>query len=532
MTDLALPAAGPPPRARTSSSWSIALSGLEGQPVEVEAMIAPGLPRTVLVGLPDASVYEARDRCRSAVAASGLRWPVTALTINLTPASLPKAGSHHDLAIAGAVLAADGAVPEEAVRSVVLLGELGLDGRVRRTPGILPATMAARDLGFAQVIVPAGQAAEAGLVEGIGVRSVSTLGQLVAVLRGQRPAQAPEDDEPVVTGPEPAAAGDFADIHGQSEACHAAVVAAAGRHHLLMIGPPGVGKTMIAGRIPGILPELDPREALEVASIRSLLGEPVAGLDRRPPFAQPHHGCSAPALVGGGARLARPGAASRAHRGVLFLDEVPEFAPHVLDTLRTPLETGEVFLSRSGGEARYPARFQLVMAANPCPCGNHGVAGRDCRCSPATVLRYRGRISGPLRDRVDITVRMLPPKSSFLGGLTAEDTPPSSVLAQRVAQARQRQRDRLAGTGWTTNAEVPGSYLRTHLPLPVGVERLERAVLNGGMSSRGVDRALRLAWTLADLGGRDRPIETDVKGAIALRRGTFGEGGREHAERR
>ncbi|SDB91607.1 magnesium chelatase family protein [Raineyella antarctica] len=518
--EVSLPAhrnARPP---RTAVAHSIALIGMDGQEVEVEAMIAAGLPRTILVGLPDAAVYEARDRCKAAVAASGLSWPPTALTINLTPASLPKAGSHHDLAIAAAVLAASGTVPEAAVRSVVMLGELGLDGRVRRVRGLLPAVLAARSLGHRTVVVPVGQGAEARLVEGIAVKTAASLTELVALLRGEATPPTPVEE----TSPEEPAEGreepDFADVVGQGQARWAAEIAAAGRHHLMLTGPPGIGKTLIASRIPGILPELDLSGALQIAAVSSLLAQPVHGLDRRPPFAAPHHSCSVAAMVGGGARLARPGAVSRAHGGLLFLDEAAEFRPNVLDALRTPLESGEVVLSRSHGDARYPARFQLVLATNPCPCGNAGVVGRECRCSPTVVRRYRGRISGPLRDRIDITVRMTPPPSAYLALGAQLPTPESSaVIAVRVAEARDRQSRRLARTRWATNGEVPGSYLRSHLPLPEATHLLDEATMRGLLSSRGVERTLRIAWTVADLAGHDLPDADDLRMALALRRG-------------
>lgn len=505
-------------RPRIASAWSIALQGITGAAIEIEALIAPGLPRTVMVGLPDTAVYEARDRCRAAVTASGLGWPAGALTINLTPASLPKAGSHHDLAICAAVLAAAGVVPPAATDRVVLLGEVGLDGRVRTVHGVLPATSAAQRLGYQDIIVPFGQGREARLVRGMNVRTVASLAELVDVLRGHRYG---EEAEPAPAALVEARTEDFSDVLGQLMARYAAEVAAAGRHHMLMTGPAGVGKTLIAARLPGILPPLDTETALQVAAIRSLLGEQVTTLDLRPPFADPHPSTPLASLVGGGARLAQPGAISRAHGGVLFLDEAAELRPGVLDALRVPLETGEIVLSRLRGEVRYPARFQLVMALNPCPCGNHGVPDRRCDCTPTTVRRYRQRISGPVRDRVDITVAMQAITSAAMTRY-ADHHPPeaSATIAERVREARARQLARLAGTPWRTNAEVPGPHLRRHAPLSHGVEALSTAVDTGQLSHRGVDAVRRLSWTVADLAGRDAPAHDDVAMAIALRRGT------------
>ena len=517
--DVSLPAHHEPSAPRLATARSIALVGLDGQQVEVEAMIATGIPRTTLVGLPDTAVYEARDRCRAAVAASGLTWPRTALTINLTPASLPKAGSHHDLAIAAAVLAAAGTVPVAALRRTVLLGELGLDGRVRAVRGLLPAVLAARGAGHRSVLVPAGQEAEAALVEGVRVCGVATLAELVSHLQG-RPLRRLEAVPPPTEPQGPVDAPDFADVIGQQQARWAAEVAAAGRHHLLLSGPPGVGKTLIASRMVGILPDMDVGEALETAAVRSLLGERIDALDRRPPYAAPHHSCSMAAMVGGGQRIARPGAVSRAHGGLLFLDEAPEFSPVVLDALRTPLEAGEVILSRSHGDARYPARFQLVLAMNPCPCGQSGVVGAQCRCTPMAVRRYRGRISGPLQDRIDIRVQLGPPPSAHLAlGVRPLPVDSSAVIAARVLEARARQHHRLADTPWTTNAETSGAYLRAHLPRSAALDPIETATRLGELSTRGVDRALRLSWTLADLAGHDVPDHDDVRMALALRRG-------------
>lgn len=502
-----------------ASARSVALAGLDGQIVEIEACTGSGLPRTILVGLPDTALYESRDRCKAAVASSGFEWPDRLLTINLLPATLPKAGSHYDLGIVAAVLGASQLVPASALADVVLLGELGLDGRVRPVRGVLPAVLAARLHGFSHAIVPAEQVHEARLVDGIAITGVATLTDLVDLLHG-RPIPAPV--MPAVRGKQEGVALDLADVVGQAEAKWAVEVAAAGRHHLFLHGPPGVGKTMLAERLPGLLPDLSPAEALEVAAIRSLagVGQP-AELDRRPPYSDPHHSASVPSLVGGGSRVAKPGAISLAHRGILFLDESPEFHPRVLEALRTPLEQGRITLGRTQQQVRYPARFQLVLAANPCPCGQAETPGAICQCAPTRIRRYRDRISGPILDRIDIHQRLLPLKGSQTQ-LRYESGESSAVVAQRVAEARDRQARRLRTLGWLTNAEVPGSALRSVLPLPDGIELLDDAVRRGSLSARGVDKCLRLAWTAADLAGKDLPSRAEIRLALGLRRAEVG----------
>lgn len=497
-------------------SWSIALTGLDGQPIEVEAAISSGLPRTVLVGLPDAALYEARDRCRAAVASTRLGWPQQPVTINLVPATLPKAGSHYDLAIVAAVLAAAGVLPPGPLENRVLLGELGLDGRVRTVRGVLPAVLAAREAGFEAVVVPREQAREAALVDGIRVTAVGSLGELASVLTGGAAMSAlPPEPAP----DEPPRMLDLADVAGQLEGKWALEVAAAGRHHMFLHGPPGVGKTMLAARLPGILPQLGVGEALEVSAVHSLAGGGVlTSLLIRPPYADPHHSASLASIVGGGSRIARPGSISLAHRGVLFLDEAPQFEPRVLEALRTPLESGVVTLGRSVAQACYPARFQLVLAANPCPCGQAGTPGGGCGCSPLQIRRYSERLSGPILDRIDIVQQLHPIRKALLRRALAQSEP-SAAVAERVAEARQRQRHRLSGTGFLTNGEISGSYLRGRLPLPRSVETLDDAVLRGRLSQRGVDKVLRLSWTLADLAGRDRPSKTDLHTALAMRSG-------------
>jgi len=504
-----------------ASAWSVALVGMDGTLVEVEAAIGAGLPKTVLVGLPDTALYEARDRCRAAASAAGLAWPSALLTINLTPASLPKAGSHYDLAIMAAVLAAAGVVPGAVARRTVLFGELGLDGRVRRVRGVLPALLAARSAGMTQAIVPACQAGEAALVEGMTIWGVSHLDDLVEVLHG-RPVlpPVPERDPATTARDKPAEAPpDLADVIGQPEARWALEVAAAGGHHIFLHGAPGLGKTMLAQRLPGLLPDLTPAEALEVSAIHSLAGAELDdGLIRRPPFADPHHNATLAAMVGGGSRLARPGAIALAHRGVLFLDEVPEFGPKVLEALRTPVESGVVSIARSQGIVRFPARFQLVLAANPCPCGLAGTPGGGCRCTPLTVRRYHERLSGPMLDRIDIHQHLLPTRVAVAA---ARDThlEHSAVVAQRVAAARERAHHRLRSRGWATNAEMPGAVARKGLPADTRL--LDEAVARGRLSARGIDKVARLSWTLADLAGHDRITEDDLAAAMGLHAGEW-----------
>ncbi|SEQ15992.1 YifB family Mg chelatase-like AAA ATPase [Microlunatus flavus] len=502
-----------------ASTWSVALVGVEGRMVQVEADIGGGLPRTVLVGLPDTALYQSRDRCKAAVTNSGHPWPATLLTINLSPATLPKAGSHYDLAIAAAVLAASGVVPLDALRRTALLGELGLDGRLRPVPGVLPATLAAARAGFTRVVVPLRQAPEAGLVDGVDVLGLASLSQLVAELRGD-PVPLVDPVELSVTTAPGVRTGvlDLADVVGQEEAKWALEVAAAGRHHMFLHGPPGAGKTMLASRLPGLLPDLDAVDALEVSAVHSLAGfDLTGGLVTRPPYVDPHHSASVASIVGGGPRIARPGAISCAHRGVLFLDEAPEFAPQVLDALRTPLESGTVSIARSELNARFPAAFQLVLAANPCPCGMAATPGAECRCAPAAVRRYAEKISGPVRDRVDIVQTFLPLRRSQLKAAAEGES--SARVAERVVEARARQRERLRQTPWRTNGEVPGPHLRRHLPPPHGAQLAWDALDRGRLSARGVDKVFRLAWTVADLAGRDRPSRDDTALALAMRRG-------------
>lgn len=498
-------------------AFSVALVGVEGTIVEVESAIGGGLPRMVIVGLADAALAEARERCRAAVHSQGLGWPSQLVTVNLSPATLPKSGAHFDLAIVASVSAAAAKFDPAVLERMVLFGELGLDGRVRPVRGLLPALLAAVGAGFATAVVPAAQLREASLVEGLTLWGVNDLLDLAAVLVGEPPRPPEPQAEPAPA--DPPQARDLADVAGQLEAKWALEVAAAGRHHLYLHGPPGVGKTLLAERLPGILPDLDQSEALEVSAIHSLAGLPLeGGLIRRPPYADPHHTASLASVVGGGPRLAVPGSISRAHRGVLFMDEAPEFPPRVLEALRVPLESGRVVLGRSVAQAVYPARFQLVLASNPCPCGNAGIRGVECTCTPMAVRRYTERISGPIHDRIDIRHHLAPMSRAYLKAALAAGEA-SAVVAARVAEARERQLRRLAPLGWRTNGEVPGPALRRTLPLPRGAELLDEAVARGRLSARGVDKVLRLSWSVADLAGLDRPGRDQLRTALAMRRG-------------
>ncbi len=502
-------------------AWSVALVGMQATMVEVEAAIGSGLPSTVMVGLPDLALSEAKARCRAAMASAHQSWPSNPVTINLSPAALPKAGSHYDLSIAAAVAAANQRCDPSSLENLAMFGELGLDGRVRNVLGLLPALLGAARHGFTRAVVPAGQLHEASLVEGLSVYGVADLSDLFAVLEGGPGVSA----EPIrEREQEPLLRLDLADVVGQSEAKWALEVAAAGRHHLYLHGPPGVGKTLLAERLPSILPELSAEEALEVSAIYSLLGLNLeAGLIRRPPFADPHHTASIASLVGGGARVAAPGAVSRAHHGVLFLDEAPEFPPKALEALRVPLESGRVVLARANATAVYPAQFQLVLAANPCPCGNATTVGAECHCPPMVVRRYRSRVSGPILDRVDVHQLLRPVRVNLLSEAAPGES--SAVVAERVALARQRQLRRLSPLGLRTNAQVPGSVLRKRLPAPTDPDLLTTVVQRGQLSVRGVDKVVRLAWTIADLAGVDRPGRSQLQTALALRRGEPREAG-------
>ncbi|MCB5910799.1 YifB family Mg chelatase-like AAA ATPase [Streptomyces pinistramenti] len=517
---------------------SVALVGVEGVVVEVQADLEPGVAAFTLVGLPDKSLVESKDRVRAAVVNSGAEWPQKKLTVGLSPASVPKSGSGFDLAVACAVLGAAERLDPRELTDLMMIGELGLDGRVRPVRGVLPAVLAAADAGYRQVVVPERTAAEASLVPGVSVLGVRSLRQLIAVLADE---PVPEEDAMPQEGrPDPLLAGlvvpgtgvgsglpsgdhtpDLADVAGQHTARRALEVAAAGRHHIFLKGPPGAGKTMLAERLPGLLPPLSPKESLEVTAVHSVAGTlpPGQPLVDRPPYCAPHHSATMASLVGGGTGLPRPGAVSLAHRGVLFLDEAAECSARVLDALRQPLEAGHVIVARASGMMRMPAHFLLALAANPCPCGQHGTTSGGCECRPSSIRRYRARLSGPLMDRVDLRITVEPVARSELVAL-GRGAEPSATVAERVRAARERAADRFTGTPWHTNSDVPGHELRTRWQVtPGALAQAERDLECGLLTARGLDRVLRVAWTAADLAGRDRPTAEDVNWALELRTG-------------
>jgi magnesium chelatase family protein len=486
--------------------------GVAAPAVLVETHLANGLPAFNIVGLPEKAVQESRDRVRSALLNSGFEFPARRITVNLAPADLPKQGSRFDLAIAVGILLASGQLPAGCADEYELAAELSLAGALRPVPGLLPLALATLDAG-ARLLLAEPNRAEASLVRELPAYAAGHLLEVSAHLAGEQRLEAVTAADP---GPAVSRAPDLAEVHGQAAARRALEVAAAGRHNLLMMGPPGSGKSMLAQRLPGILPDLDEREALEAAAIRSVAGirfDPAGWRSR--PFRAPHHTASGIALVGGGSQP-RPGEISLAHRGVLFLDELPEFAHSVLDVLREPLETGRILVSRAGRQAEFPADFQLVAAMNPCKCGYANDPDRACAgCSPESAARYQRRVSGPLRDRIDIQIEVpgLPPGQLLDGMLQASES--SASVRARVDAAWERQLERQR----TPNARLAQSELARHCRLPPGGRALlDQALSRLGLSARGFHRILRVARTIADLDGSEAIAQQHLVEAIGYRR--------------
>jgi len=497
---------------------SVATFGLEGvdaREVTVEVDVRRGLPAFTIVGLPDVAVRESRERVRAALLNSSLDFPLSRLTANLAPAWVRKAGASFDLALAICVLAASGQVPPERLEATAVCGELSLGGAVRSVRGALAVALAARDAGYARLIVPVENAPEAALASGLEVLGLSSIERIVDVLHERRPAEPAHAREPVKALP---GAPDLADVRGQPDAKRALEIAAAGAHNLLMVGPPGAGKTMIARRIPGILPPPSFDEALEITRIRSVAGL-GGGLAIERPFRAPHHTISAQGLVGGGARP-RPGEITLAHRGVLFLDELAEFSRAALEALRQPLEDGFAAITRGQRSLVFPARTMLLAACNPCPCGG---ATDGCECAATERARYHRRLSGPLLDRIDLVCQVSPPPAVDLVGNESFGESSTSVR-ERVITARERQLHRLEGSPARCNGGMDGRTTRRHALLRgAAVQRLVEVVDRGALTGRGHDRVLRLARTIADLAGREAIVTDDVDEALGYRLGSLGE---------
>ena len=513
-----------------ATARTVSLHGAVGHLIDVQTDVSPGQVGVTLVGRPDAALNEARDRVRMAIVNSALEWPATRrITILLSPADLLKRGTHLDVAIAVSVLAAARKLPVAALDTTAFVGELTLDGKLRPVAGVLPMVLAAAERGVRRVFVPEPQAREAAMVPGMEVVGVRSLAQVVAVLRGDEVPDAPPvvaaSATPVLAwrGQERMEELDLADLIGMADARYAVEVAASGGHHILLSGPKGSGKTSIAERIPGVLPDLTPAESLELSALHSLAGtlDPARGMLVRPPYSAPHHDASKASLIGGGSGQVRPGEISRAHCGVLFLDEFPLFRADVIEALRQPLESGEVTIARQEESVTLPARGMVVLACNPCPCGEYSIDAEasECRCRAQQLRDYRNKITGPVADRVDIFRHLTALKPHDAADVFAQPESTATVR-RRVEAARARQAERYRGQGWRLNGHAPGPALRERWPLTADAQAaVDDRLYHGKLSRRGATRVHRVAWTVADLAGVGRPGSAEVDVALRLRAG-------------
>lgn len=512
-----------------ATAHSITLIGATGHLIDVQVDVSQGLVATTMVGRPDSAINEGRERCRMAIQNSSLDWPTTRrVTVLFSPADLPKSGPHFDLAVAVAVLGATGQLGDADLRDVVFIGELTLDGRLRSVHGVLPMTMAASARGIGRVFVPEPQVREASMVPGMEVIGVRSLAQVVALLKGDPDVPGAPPVDPISgsrlltwRGQDRIGQVDLRDVRGMPDARYALEVAAAGGHHILLNGPQGSGKTTLAERLPGLLPDLSLEESLELTAIHSLAGvlDPGAELIRRPPFYAPHSSSSRSSLLGGGAGRVKPGDISKAHCGVVFLDEFPQFNADIIEALRQPLEGGEITIGRGDESATFPARGQFIFACNPCGCGRYHPKNRDhgCVCGEVKRRDYRRKLVGPVADRIDI-VRFVEPLSRNESNDRFAIQESTAEVRERVEAARAVQTERYAGLPWRTNAQVPGSELEQRWPLDShGYRRIEDALSADRLTRRGATRVHRLAWTVADLAGHTSPTAIDVDTALRLR---------------